>query len=232
MKFKELTNSLISLFFPELCVACNQRQHIKGQLFCVSCLFHLQPSDYHLQAENPIKDHFYGKIPITHGAALYHFVKSGRVQSIMHNLKYRKMPYIGIELGKILGEKLRESPYYQDIDVVIPIPLHPKKLMKRGFNQSEKVALGLAESMGISVETKAVKRIVNTPSQTTLSRADRLENVKDAFQVTESPSMKEKSILLVDDVLTTGATLAVCGKALLEGGCKQIFIATIAVGDY
>jgi len=142
------------------------------------------------------------------------------------------MPFIGIELGKMFGEKLMESPIYKEVDVVIPIPLHTKKQMKRGFNQSEKFAKGLAESMKISAETRAVKRIVNTPSQTKLSRSDRIENVKDAFQVTNNPSMKDKSILLVDDVLTTGATLASCGKSLLDGGCKQIFIAIIAVGDY
>ena len=230
--FKELAKSLISLFYPELCVACNQKQPIKDQLFCVACLFHLQPSDYHLQVENPIIDHFYGKIPIAHGSALYHFVKSGRVQSIMHNLKYRKMSFIGTELGKILGEKLKESRFYQNIDVVIPVPLHPKKHRKRGFNQSEKIADGLADSMGISVKADAIKRIVNTLSQTKLSRADRMENVKDAFQVTVNPMITDKSILLVDDVLTTGSTLAACGKALLDAGSKRIFITTIAVGDY
>lgn len=181
---------------------------------------------------NPIMDHFYGIIPVTHGTALYHFIKSGRVQNIMHNLKYRNMPSIGIELGKMLGKKLQESTHYRNLDLVVPIPLHPRKEKLRGFNQSEKFAMGLTQSMGIFLENNTVKRIKNTPSQTKLSREDRMENVKDAFQIIKAKAIKDKNILLVDDVLTTGSTLIECGKALLKGGCKKLFIATIAVGDY
>ena len=177
--------------------------------------------------ENPVSRIFWGRVNIKAATSFLFFSKMGRVQSLIHQLKYKRQKEVGLLIGKLFGDDLLNSPYYTDIDFIIPVPLHPKKLKTRGYNQSLMIANGLQESMGIEVFT-GLQRKAHSSTQTRKSRYERWENVKDIFEIKEHKRLESKSVLLVDDVLTTGATLEACAQVLLDISGLQISIATLA----
>ncbi len=156
------------------------------------------------------------------------FSKSGKVQHLIHQLKYCKKPEIGVYLGKMFGKELSKSPCFQDIDVIVPVPLHTKKIKKRGYNQSEQIAIGLSETMRIPVDTTSFIRSVLTDTQTRKSRFSRWENVKDVFAVSELHTLSNKHILLVDDVITTGSTMEGCVRKLTKIEGTRVSLASLA----
>ncbi|MEL6864495.1 MAG: phosphoribosyltransferase family protein, partial [Bacteroidota bacterium] len=184
---------------------------------------------FHLQKDNPFTDRFWGRIDLKAGAALYYFSKGGRTQQLIHHLKYSGKKEIGLKLGQLYGKMLLESPYFKGIDVIIPVPLHPRKQKKRGYNQSDWFAKGLSESMNCPWYAHGLQRIHMANSQTQKSRLERLVNVSQAFEVKNRALLEGKHILLVDDVLTTGATLEACSEKILQIPQTQLSLATIAI---
>lgn len=218
------------LLFPNLCPACGNNLQ-KNQILCFDCDSNLPQTNFHLQQENTVMERFYGRVEIENGCALFWFIKSGRVQQLIHQLKYRGNTEIGVFLGSMYGKTLVEIEAYRTIDLIIPVPLHPKKEKQRGYNQSDTIAQGLSQSMMIPWQRDALIRTIYTASQTNKSSLDRFENVKDSFVVAQPNLIKNKHILLVDDVLTTGATLEACANKLLElEGCK-VSVAVLAIAE-
>jgi ComF family protein len=197
-------------------------------ILCTICFHQLPKTNFHLQENNPVYRIFWGRVTVEHAAAWCYFQKGGKVQHLIHLMKYNGKKEIGQYLGLIYGRELMLSPLYQNVDVIIPVPLHPKKKRKRGYNQSELIAKGLSETMKIPVDTKTLIRTTASDSQTKKSRYRRWENVKEIFCVTNFTLLQNKHILLVDDVLTTGATIDSCATELLKIYGVKISVVALA----
>ncbi|MCB9080979.1 MAG: ComF family protein [Lewinellaceae bacterium] len=227
--WRDWADDLLALFFPELCLACGEITPPRGTLLCTTCLADLPFTHDHQQAENPFAERFWGRLPIQGGAAFLHFTKKGKVQGMLHQLKYHGRQDLGHYLGRWYGRELQKTPPFDTIDCIVPIPLHPRKLRQRGFNQSACFAQGLADSWNLPCALDAVIRTQHTASQTRKSRLARFENVAEAFAIADPDILRGKHVLLVDDVLTTGATLEACGARILAlGADTRLSLATIA----
>lgn len=218
----------ISFFYPDTCYACGNSLFRHEKVLCTQCLQHLPKTNYHLHPGNPLDKVFWGRVKIEQATALYYYSKGGKVQHLIHQLKYKGKKEVGIYLGKLLGTELKELPAYHDISAVLPVPLHPRKQRKRGYNQSEQFAIGLSEAMGIRMEAGSFIRKVATETQTKKSRLARWENVKEIFAVTNPVSIEGRHLLLVDDVVTTGATIESCASVLLTLPGVKVSVASIA----
>jgi ComF family protein len=174
---------------------------------------------------------FWGRINIHAASAFYNFGKGGKVQHLIHQLKYRGQKEIGVTLGRFYGYDLRKSDSFKNVDTIIPVPLHPKKQKKRGYNQSEFFASGLAETMKKQTDFKTLLRSYPSETQTRKSRFSRWKNVETAFQLSNGEALKDKHILLVDDVITTGATLEACAQVLMQIPGVRVSIAAIAYAN-
>lgn len=223
-------SDLLALVYPDFCYACSETLSHGENMVCTSCRIKLPYTNYHLlpEKDNPLANRFYGRIQIENALSYLTYMRAGRVQNLLHNLKYRNVPEIGELLGKWYGSELQKSGFQNKFDLIVPVPLYHRKLKKRGYNQSDKFAKGLSESLEIPWNNQVLKRIAESSTQTKKSRFARWENVDKIFQVTKPEEIKEKRILLVDDVLTTGATLEACGQELLANGCTNLSVATIA----
>ncbi|WP_299285343.1 ComF family protein [uncultured Mucilaginibacter sp.] len=219
----------VSLIFPELCQACAKSLYRNEDLICADCLYHLPYTDFHLNADNTVAQQFWRRVPLEAAAALLYFSKGSRVQNLMHQLKYKNKPEVGVYLGKLAGKRLFENLIFSSADVIIPVPLHKQKQLKRGYNQSLSFAEGLSEKISIPVSIDNLIRVSSTESQTKKSRISRYENMKEVFSVKNPSTLIGKHILLVDDIITTGATLEACCNVLLEVPGVRISIASIAV---
>ncbi len=221
---------LFNLFYPKICLSCGEALRSEENIICIKCELRLPKTGFHMHEDNPVSRVFWGRLNITAATSFLFFSKQGRVQSMMHNLKYKGQKELGIRLGFIFGEDLKQSLLYKGIHYVIPVPLHPKKLRKRGFNQSAAIAEGIAKSNHTEV-FKGLKRKVHSSTQTKKSRYERWQNVKDIFELSNPEQLKNKKVLLVDDVLTTGATLEACASSLTEVAGISICIATLAYAN-
>jgi len=224
-------SDLIGLLFPNLCNACGITLFQSEHLICTKCLFDLPFTDYHIHAENRVAKQLWGRTPFHSAMALLYFRKGAKVQNLIHNLKYNNKTDVGILLGNLLGERLKDSPLYQNIDLIIPVPLHHKKLRSRGYNQSAFIAAGTAEQSGVNFDEAILTRNRATETQTKKSRYNRYENMRGVFEVPNPEFIKGKHILLIDDVITTGATLEACASVLLNNGASKISIAALAFAE-
>jgi ComF family protein len=224
----DVFSDFVSLFFPRYCAGCEESL-VKGEeLICSKCIREMPRSNYHLDAENPFFQKLRARIEVKYVMSFFKFVKSGRVQRILHTLKYKNKPELGKLLGRVYGNELARTGYEGAFDLVIPVPLHESKKRKRGYNQSDQFGIGLAESLGIECSDSYLRRIYKTETQTRKTRLKRWENVKEVFALASPDAIRNKRILLVDDVVTTGATLEAAARVLLEGGCSELSIACIA----
>ena len=226
---QEMWEGFLHLLFPEICVACGQDLPVTGSCFCLKCQLALDPSDMYMLRDNEFTDRFWGRLPLEGGAALYHFTRKSPVQRALHQLKYHNKPDIGIKIGRAFGQKLRNSEIFQSVDNIIPVPLHPRKERMRGYNQSTMFAQGIAEVLEVPVLNSVLVRNKFTASQTRKKRIERFQNVDQVFTVEKPALLEGRHLLLVDDVLTTGATLEICGLALLEVPGTRLSLATIAI---
>ncbi len=225
----ELFNGFTGLFFPNLCVACHTESAKTGSCFCMACFGKLPKSDMYLHSENEVTDRLWGRLPVQFGAARYYFHKKSPVQGAMHALKYRNRPDIGILLGREFGQQIKSLPLFSSVNGLIPVPLHPKKERLRGYNQSERIAAGLSEATGIPVLNDILIRHENRTSQTRKKRMARFGNAEGLYKVHNLSAVEGGHYVLVDDVLTTGATLEMCGQAILEIPETSISVVTLAV---
>jgi ComF family protein len=226
--FPELFRDFVSLIFPDYCMACSACL-VKGEnLICTRCMLQMPQTNYHLDENNPLKNRLMGRIPLNHAMAMFKFSKSGRVQSVLHALKYRNEPKLGVMLGNVYGDRILTAGLGSAFDLIIPVPLHVSRKRKRGYNQSAKFAEGLSQTLSIPSSDDLVERKVKTSTQTRKTKLNRWQNVSEVFNVRNIGAIQNKNILLVDDVVTTGATLEACGNDLIESGCSTLSIACIA----
>jgi ComF family protein len=188
----------------------------------------LPRTNSHIQRLDKVSNRFWGKIPVTDTITFMKFSKKGKVQKLLHELKYRNKPEVGKYLGKIYGVDLKAVGFDKKVDLIIGVPLHPAKLIQRGYNQADCIAEGLSEALEVPFETNAVKRLIHTATQTKMSRIERFQNVENIFEVIDAEKIKNKRIAIVDDVLTTGSTIESLGITLLNAEAKEISIITIA----
>ncbi len=225
-----LVSALDDALFPRLCAACEGVLSSGERAICTSCRMSLPYSDNRSLTDNRITALLGGIQPLLYAASLLDFQKGGAVQRIIHRLKYRKQPEIASVLGLWLGEKLKQSNLIQS-DWVIPVPLHRRKLKKRGYNQVSGFARALAAQLGLSLHEDVLLRVYDNETQTKKSRFTRWLNVRETFTVFDDTALAGKKVLLVDDVITTGATLRACAQALLRTQGVQISIAVMAVAQ-
>lgn len=225
---RNVISDFTSLFFPEYCLGCSGGLFKGEEILCTRCLANLPRTGYLSNEENPVKEKFIGRLPIKYGWAFLRFRKTGIVQHLLHQLKYNGHPEVGIRLGKLFGKELTEQGFYSEFDTIVPLPLFASREKNRGYNQSAKFAEGLSESLDIKFNSSCCSRLKNTGTQTRKTRVERWENVELAFSVKDVTEIENKRVLLVDDVITTGATLEACGRQILNSGCKELSIACIA----
>lgn len=225
---KGIFKDIFSVFFPKYCLGCNTIINDFEDFLCVECSNKLKETNFHLLEKNPLYHKFFGKITLSCATALLYFQKQGVTQYLIHHLKYHKQENIGQWLGKWLGNRLQQSPYYQHIDTVIPVPIHPKKLKIRGYNQVELFARELALSLNATYVDNV---LIKTHSNTAQAKKHWFERQKDnqnLFTIQNTEKIIGKNILLIDDVITTGATIEVCANALLQAERVTIGIACMA----
>ena len=222
----------IDLIFPRNCPLCKQALFDFEPCLCTICQGMLPRANFHLHSfDNELTSKLQGLMPVHRVMAFLRFTKKGKSQALLHLLKYKNKPELGEELGRLYGLSLMEKGFAGFWDVLVAVPLHPLKKQRRGYNQSECFARGLSKVLGVPYRELLVRRKFTT-TQTNKSRLERLENVDDVFALNDGQVTQGLRILLVDDILTTGATLCACAQTLLQGGAKHVDLATIAAGGH
>ena len=228
---KDIGDDFLSLFFPRLCLACSVHLVRGEKVLCTECLLTMARTDFHLRRDNPLEQAFWGRCMIERAAAFSVYNRGSRIRKLIHALKYSGRKEIGKMLGELYGTILSESGFMHDIDIIVPVPLHPARQRKRGYNQSEYIAYGLSEATKVAVKNNIIRRIEQTDSQTKRGRYERWENVKGLFFVPEPQEIRGKHILVVDDVITTGSTMEACVNALHEAGEVKVSIVALAAAQ-
>ena len=228
-RLAKIINEIHNILLPLVCFGCNARLSRGESVLCTVCRHELPLTDYDFTDENPVDRIFYGRIPIKKAASFVFFAKNGIVKNLLHHLKYKNQEQIGAFLGEWYGALLENVQELQAVDVVIPVPLHPKKLKKRGYNQVALFAQRIANSIDAPYRDDVLIKTVNTKTQTKKDRQLRWENTKSVFQLNSEAPKQFKHVLLVDDVITTGATLEACAKTISEIPDVQISLLSIAV---
>ena len=226
---KSLFTNLLNLLYPNLCIICNESLIRAETIICLKCLHEMPKTNYHLEPDNTVEKRFWGKVPVHCATSYFYFYKGSPFQKLLHELKYRGNKEVGLVIGKHAAIDLLDSPDFCSVDVIVPVPLHPKKYAKRGYNQSEWIAKGLAEILKKPIETTHLMRIRENTTQTRKSIFDRYQNTTGIFVLNDKTIFRKLHVLLVDDVLTTGSTLEACMLALLETDYIKISIFTLAI---
>lgn len=221
---------ILDFFLPRFCPSCKTKLLSSEEFVCSSCMKNIKMADKErLQAEFERK--FYNKKIISGFISLYVFEKDKELQQIIHSLKYSGRFLIGSFLGRELGKKIRDQIQNWNIDLILPVPLHQLKKAQRGYNQSFYIAKGLSRKINLPVTSGIIKRKKFTQSQTTMNLIERQKNIKGVFRIKSRKRIVGKNILLVDDIITTGFTIAECGKVLLESGAAKIYAASVAIAN-
>lgn len=219
---------IYDLFYPELCLCCNKTLTSNELTICINCRHDLPLTNFANEAENVIEKTFYGRIKIESATALFYFFKKGKIQHLIHALKYKNQQQVGTLLGNWLGNELATSSRFSTVDCIIPVPLHKNKLKTRGYNQVTNFGESLAKNMKVPFNETTLTRISFTKTQTKKIRFDRWNNVQELFFVANEKALENKHILLIDDIITTGATLEACCKAFEKTKNIKISIACMA----
>ncbi|MFW5752116.1 MAG: ComF family protein [bacterium] len=220
-------DDFINLVYPGVCAGCGNSLYRQERYICTSCLYNLPKTGFHKEEVNSVSMLFWGRSEITNAAAYCYFHKKGLLQNLIHQLKYKGYKELGFELGFLYGLELVNSAY-QAIDIIVPVPLHPLKIKKRGYNQSEWIAKGLSSAMSKPLNVSNLYREGYTETQTRKGRYDRFLNVEKVFQVKKTSLFEKKHVLLVDDIVTTGSTLEACANLLL--GIDGVTVSLVTIG--
>lgn len=225
---KTFIDDLLGLFYPHVCLICGNSLAGNERILCSGCNYHLPRTRFHDDPENPVARSFWGRVNLVSATAFLYFRRGGMTQTLLHNLKYKGVKDIGIYLGEEFGRELLKTETFSNVDGVIPIPLHPKKHRKRGYNQSEVIARGICSVTGAELMLKMVARKVHSSTQTRKGRFERWQNVENIFAVEKKASLSGRRILVVDDVITTGATMEACLQALSAAGNVSLYAGAVA----
>ncbi|TXN37965.1 ComF family protein [Flagellimonas hymeniacidonis] len=228
-RLAKILNDINNILLPLVCFGCNAQLSRGESVLCAVCRHELPLTDYTFADENPVDRIFYGRIPIKKAGAFVFFAKNGIVKNLLHQLKYKKQEHIGAFFGDWLGALLGHEPLLQTVDVVVPVPLHPKKQKKRGYNQVALFSQKIATSIGAEYRDDILLKVINTKTQTKKDRQLRWENAKNVFQLNPTVKKNFKHLLLIDDVITTGATIEACAKTLHQVKGIDISVLSIAV---
>lgn len=222
---------ILDFFFPRICIACEKQYTDTESAICIHCLWNLPRTNP--QIDGILDSRFWGKLEIEGVHSFLKFSKKGKVQKILHALKYKNQPELASFLGKIYAQELENESFVHQVDYLLPVPLHIKRQKERGYNQAREFAEGLGKVLQKPVLNDIVERQVNTLSQTkTKSRFGRFKNLEKAFQIIDNELVNNKSIAIIDDVLTTGSTIEVLGNELKKAGAKNLYVITLAAAQY
>ncbi|MCK5401512.1 MAG: ComF family protein [Flavobacteriaceae bacterium] len=224
-----MLKNLLNLFFPKVCYACSHLLTDNENHICTTCRHNLPVTDFHFENNNTVEKVFYGRIKLEQATALLKFEKKGIVQQLLHNLKYRSHETISKVLGEWLGNELKNVEGYSTIDIVIPVPLHKNKLRKRGYNQVAKFGVEIAKALNAEYIDSVLVKTTATKTQVFKKRISRWNNSNEVFAIKNKVLIKGKHILLVDDIITTGATIESCVNILIKAEDVKISVATMAI---
>jgi ComF family protein len=222
-------SEFIELLFPRPCVACGKSLNSSEKTVCIQCLSTLPRTDFHVLENNQLERLFWGRVEVERAASFCYYGKSSPLQLMIHELKYRGDRKMGMFLGRLFAQQITAN--WADVDYLIPIPLHRKKLRKRGFNQAELIARGMSDAMGIPLRTDLLERVKSNETQTNKSVEERAENVAGIFALKNSKQLEHKRVLLIDDVITTGATMGECVAVLNQVEGVKVRVGAIAFGS-
>lgn len=222
-------DGLLSLIYPASCLSCRTPLYDHEKYLCLKCTHRLPATGYEMFNDNPVARMFWGRVPLCFAVSFFHYRKNESLRQLIRMLKYHNEPQIGIMLGKISGFKLLKSPYFEKPDLIIPVPLHPDRQRKRGYNQCEKIAEGLSGVLQVPIQSALLLRAKNNASQTTRSGYERWENVEDVFITSEGERYTGRHLMIVDDVVTTGATIEACCQTLLKD-IPNIRLSAVSLG--
>ena len=222
------SKDLLHLFFPHHCTGCGSDVVEDSQLLCLQCLAKLPETKFFEAEGNPVEKTFYGRLALQSAGAAYYFTKDSFVQHLITELKYHGNTDIGIYLGKLTALQMQKSDRFESVDCIVPLPLNDKKFQKRGYNQAALIAEGMLSILNIPVITNAVVRRLFTETQTKKDRVTRWQSMQNVFEIKNISSLENKHVLLVDDIVTTGATLEACGSVMLQVPNLKLSIATVA----
>ena len=223
----EMLEGFAGLFWPNVCACCCTGLTYGEKYICSHCMYELPATNFHQDQDNPVAQIFWGRATVEHATAGYFFRKGNRIQKLVHQVKYKGQKEMGAMLGREMGKSLCESSF-SGVDLIVPVPLHPQKFRKRGYNQSEWIARGVAEILDKPLDIQTLVRRFFTDTQTRKKRFDRWENVDSGFELANPETFSGRHILLIDDVITTGATLEACIHAVLTAPESKVSVATLA----
>lgn len=226
-----MLDDFLALIYPRNCVSCGNSLYKHEEQVCSYCYLNLPKTNFHKQQRNPVDALFFGRTPLLLASSFYLFTKKGSIQKVLHAIKYKNNKDLAVLVGKWYAEDLAQNPIISKADFIIPVPLHSKKLKMRGYNQSEEFAKGLSEGLNKALNTSVLKRKEFTETQTKKSKYERWENVEEVFELVGPETFKNKHVVLVDDVITTGATIEACCQLLHQIDGIQISVLSIAYAD-
>ena len=226
--FMNFLSSLSNLFFPSICPGCNTQHINEEEMICMECYHNLPYTEFERLENNPVEKIFWGRTNIKFASSTFYYIIDSPIQHIIHHIKYRGQDNLGVFMGEIMGYTLQTAFEKHEIDFCIPMPLHYKKEYTRGYNQASLLCAGIKKTTLLNYNDKLITREVNTSTQTKKSRIERWGNVEDVFTISNKSEILDKNILLIDDVITTGASTEACANILLNHGAKSVSICGLA----
>lgn len=223
---KEIKDSVLHLLFPHVCSGCGSDLLNEESMLCLHCLAELPETNFHMHANNPIEKIFWGRLPLVSATAQFYFTKESRMQQLMHEFKYQGNKELGLALGRMMGDYLKQTNRFK-IGSLVPLPLFAAKEKRRGYNQATVLCEGISERLNVPVLKNVIIRSRHTQTQTKKGRVERWQNIEGTFKLIDPSAIENNHVLLVDDVLTTGATLEACGQEILQVPNTRLSIATL-----